>query len=650
MAVSEMNFISMIGPINKLGDLVNICGESKVFQPDNVFSFYSDTEGFCQVNEENPYSEPLQDLQNAIYSCGGKPVFADIEDFKINQTKIDRYVKYVSENVSKTVENKRTLYRNLAEYKEEIEILKHFYGLNQNISDVLACEYSKAHFGKIPNKCYPKLSELAHENSKKGVELLFFPLTSDDEYQWGIYFTDIENENEINRLFSSLYFEEVKLKPYEKTPYEAVSELQSLRTEIYRKIENIDRKISEFWESQKSRCMKFYTKLKELNTYFEIKSYAAKYNDSFILVGWVPKESLELFKSKINKLKGIEYSTEEGKDMLSHMPPVKLRNNKLFRPFEFFVDTYGMPSYDELDPTAFVAVTYSILFGIMFADLGQGLVVSLVGFLMWKFKKMKLGSVLVPCGIFSAIFGTLFGSVFGFEHALDSFYQNVFGLSEKPIEVMDSSTTSYILYVAVGIGVVLLIIAMLLGIYSAFKRGRKGEALFGPNGICGLLLYSSSMFMLVDMLVLHTGIVNTAYIVLFIFLPMILLMFNEILIKIANNERNWKPDNWADYIMQSAIELFEVILSYVTNTVSFSRVGAYVLGHAGMMMVVFTLANMFSGAGYVITVIIGNTVVILLEALLAGIQVLRLEFYEMFSRFFEGQGRVFTPVTVKEDA
>lgn len=649
MAVSEMNFISMIGPINKLGELVNICGESGVFQPDNVFSFYSDTENFSQVTEENPYSEPLQDLQNAIYSCGGKPVFTDIEDFKVNKPKVERYVKYISENVSQAVESKRKLYRDLAEYKEEIELLKHFYGLNQNISDVLECEYCRAHFGKIPNAYYSKLSELAEENSKKGIELLFFPLTFDDEYQWGMYFTDIENEKEINRLFSSLYFEEVKLKPYEKTPYEAVSELQSLRTEIYRKIENIDKKISEFWESQKSRCMKFYTKLKELNTYFEIKSYAAQYNNSFILVGWVPKESLELFKSKISKVKGIEYSTEEGKDMLSHMPPVKLRNNKIFKPFEFFVDTYGMPSYDELDPTAFVAITYNILFGIMFADLGQGLVVSLVGFLMWKLKKMKLGRILISCGIFSAIFGTLFGSVFGFEHALDGFYKNVFGLSEKPIEVMNSSTTSYILYIAVGIGVVLLIIAMMLGIYSAFKRKHLGEALFGPNGICGLVLYSSAMFMLVDMVMLHTGVVNTVYMVVLIVIPMILLMFSEILIKIANHERNWKPDNWADYIMQSVIELFEVILSYVTNTVSFSRVGAYVLGHAGMMMVAFTLANMFSGAGYIITVVIGNAVVILLEALLAGIQVLRLEFYEMFSRFFEGQGRVFTPVTVKED-
>lgn len=650
MAVSEMNFISMIGPVSKLNELVNVCGESGTFQPDNVFSFYSNTENFSQITEENPYSEPLQDLQNAINFCGDKPTFTDITGFRVNKSQIDRYTKYISDNVENSVKDKRELYRELAQYKEEIEILKHFYGLNQNISDVLACEYSKAHFGKIPNSYYPKLFELSKENSEKGIELLFFPLTSDDEYQWGFYFADIENEKEINRLFSSLYFEEITLKPYEKTPYEAVSELQSVRTEIYRKIENIDKKISEFWESQKNRCMKFYTKLKELNTYFEIKSYAAQYNDSFILVGWVPKENLESFKSKIKKIKGIEYSTEEGKDMLSHMPPVKLKNNKLFKPFEFFVDTYGMPSYDELDPTAFVAITYSILFGIMFADVGQGLVVSLVGFLMWKLKKMKLGRVLIPCGIFSAIFGTIFGSVFGFEHALDPFYKNVFGLSEKPVEVMNSSTTSYILYIAVGIGVVLLIIAMMLGIYSAFKRKHIGEALFGPNGICGLVLYSSAMFMLVDMVMLHTGVVNAAYITVLIVIPMILLMFSEILIKIANHESDWKPDSWADYIMQSVIELFEVVLSYVTNTVSFSRVGAYVLGHAGMMMVVFTLANMFSGAGYVITVVIGNAVVILLEALLAGIQVLRLEFYEMFSRFFEGQGRVFTPVTIKEDA
>ena len=115
----------------------------------------------------------------------------------------------------------------------------------------------------------------------------------------------------------------------------------------------------------------------------------------------------------------MEYTFEDAEEELSHSPPVALKNRKVFKPFEFFVDMYGLPAYDEVDPTPFVAITYVLLFGIMFGDLGQGLCVSIVGWLMWKWKKMKLGKALIPCGISSAIFGTLFGSVFGFEHALD---------------------------------------------------------------------------------------------------------------------------------------------------------------------------------------------------------------------------------------
>ena len=102
----------------------------------------------------------------------------------------------------------------------------------------------------------------------------------------------------------------------------------------------------------------------------------------------------------------------------------------------------------------------------MFADLGQGILVSLVGYLMWKLKKMKLGKIMIQCGISSAIFGTIFGSVFGFEHALDSMYNKLFGMKEKPIEVMNSSSTNMIIYSTVGIGVALLIVAMIINIYS----------------------------------------------------------------------------------------------------------------------------------------------------------------------------------------
>ena len=92
----------------------------------------------------------------------------------------------------------------------------------------------------------------------------------------------------------------------------------------------------------------------------------------------------------------------------------------------------------------------------------------------------------------------------------------------------------------------------------------------------------------------------------------------------------------------------EAVLSYASNTISFLRIGAFVLVHAGMMMVVFTIAEMLGPIGYVVAVILGNIVVIILEALLVGIQVLRLEFYELFSRFFEGSGKEFVPVVARQ--
>ena len=649
MSISKMSFISMIGPMDKVDELINICGESGVFEPDNVFSFYSNTENFSAISEENPYAEPLKNLKSSAYSCGKKLKDVDINGFYTSKSKVDRFVNYISQNIESLVLKKRELYGNLAKYREEIEKLKHFYGLRESINEILSCECTKAKFGKMPIDSYKKFEEIAEKSSETGLDLVFFPFDSDAQNQWGIYFSSVEYSEETDRIFSSLYFEEIPILHSDKTPYEQATYLQNLSTETYKQIEKVDKKIEGFWNSQKSQCMKFYTKLKQLSSYFEIKSYAAKYNNSFILVGWVPQENLEEFKKKISGVENVEYSTEKGEEILNHQPPVKLKNKKIFRPFEFLVDTYGTPSYGEMDPTVFVALTYTILFGIMFADLGQGLLVSVVGFLMWKLKGMNLGKMLIFCGFSSAIFGTFFGSVFGFEHALDPFYKNVFGLKEKPIEVMDASSTNAIIYSAVGLGVLLLIVSMVLGVYSLIKRKNYGEAIFGAKGLCGLTFYVSLLFMIADMAVLHTGVVNNFYMIFLIIVPLIILMFSEILIKLVNREKDWLPESWGDYLPQSFFELFEIVLSYVTNTMSFLRVGAFVLVHAGMMMVVFTIADMFSGPGYVIAVVIGNLIVTALEALVAGIQVVRLEFYEMFSKFFEGQGRPFIPVKAEDN-
>lgn len=638
-----MKLINIIGMMSEIDDVINVCGKSGVFQPDDVFSFYSNTENFFPIGNENIYTAPLKLLSDTLKYSGMSLKKVDVEDFEVEKTQINEYVEYFSSKLKSMVSKSKEIEEKIVSYKKEVEHISHFVGMNMDLKDIFECKYVKARFGRLPKESYDKL--LIHKNPV----MLFAPCTNDQKYYWGLYFAPIEDVDEVDRIFSGLGFERIRIAQSEDTISGRIDKLKIMIKDSEQELISIKDKIDSFWKLQYGQCMRFYSKLCELNAYYEIKKYAAKYNDCFILVGWIPEKDEKSFCKKLSNINGIEYSMELGKNVLTHSPPIKLENKKIFKPFEFFVDTYGLPSYNEIDPTVFMAITYTILFGVMFADLGQGLLVSCVGYLMWKIKKMKLGKIMISCGISSAVFGTIFGSVFGFEHALDKFYKNVFGMNEKPIEVMNSSSTNQIIYSTVGVGIFLLIVAMIISIYSSMKRRKYADAFFGANGICGLVFYVSVVFMLLDSMVFNTKVVNIVYIVVFMVVPIILMFFKEILEKLILKESNWQPEKWSDYILQNVFEMFEVVLSYLTNTVSFLRVGAFILVHAGMMMVVFTIADMLGPVGYVVTVVIGNIFVAALEALLAGIQVLRLEFYELFSRFFEAQGRPFEPVAVKDN-
>jgi V/A-type H+-transporting ATPase subunit I len=244
------------------------------------------------------------------------------------------------------------------------------------------------------------------------------------------------------------------------------------------------------------------------------------------------------------------------------------------------------------------------------------------------------------------LFGGLFGSVFGFENGMDWLYVDILGMESKPIEVMSSEMTNMIIYLAVGIGMVLLCIAMVLNIYTSIRQNNIGKAIFDTSGICGLVFYGLLCAGLVGMLVLGVNLFSIPYI-LAIVIAFILIFMREPLIDLVNGKEDWKPESWGDFVLQNVFESIEVLLSYVTNTLSFLRVGAFVLVHTGMMTVVFTLAETVGSAGYVPVLIFGNALVCVLEALLVAIQVLRLEFYEMFSRFYSGEGKAYEPIKLK---
>ena len=139
------------------------------------------------------------------------------------------------------------------------------------------------------------------------------------------------------------------------------------------------------------------------------------------------------------------------------------------------------------------------------------------------------------------------------------------------------------------------------------------------------------------------SIMNPLTIIVFIVIPLLSILFHEPLSNLIAKMKVTPQEGWGGYIVEGFFELFEVLLGFVTNTLSFLRVGGFILSHAGMMSVVMVLKDMSGGAGFIVF-IIGNIIVIGLEGLIVGIQTLRLQYYEMFSRYYDGGGKPFKSV------
>ncbi|MFU0833497.1 MAG: V-type ATP synthase subunit I [Oscillospiraceae bacterium] len=650
MAVVKIKVLNVIGRISELDEVTTVLGKSGVFHPDNALAFYSDTSEFIPLNDENPYTGALHTLEETLNSIHKHVELLSVRMVEKIAPTIKNwrdYVKNLSIRVSDLLKKRDELEKQLAVVNREIDKVSHFMGLDLNLDELRECRFIKIRFGSLPIESYEKLSSY-----DSNPYVVFFPGSVDKEHYWGMYCAPIDQIAEVDRIFSGLYFERTRLHELTGTMQTAMEHLKEQRENLINKKDEINRQIEELWEKEKQTIQNVYSWLSEQYVYYNIRRYAARYGDNFILTGWIPADREKQIQNQLDKFESIKCTFDRAEDpeVLMHSPPVELKNKKLFRPFEYFVEIYGLPSYNEVDPTVLVAITYFLLFGIMFADLGQGLCITLAGYFMWKKLKMKLGRILIPCGISSALFGTLLGSVFGFEHVLDPLYHALFGLEEKPISVMKPETTNMIIFSSVGLGIALVITAILINIYSSVRRKRYTDAFFGPNGAAGLIFYLAIVLGFGGKLMFNINVVNPPYVICFIILPLIIMFFRDVLGGLAEARPDWKPEKWSDYIMQNFFEVFEFLLSFLTNTMSFIRVGAFVLVHAGMMTVVFMLAEMFSGIGFALVVLFGNVFVIALEGLLVGIQALRLEFYEMFSRFFDGEGRPFLPVVVRQES
>lgn len=648
MSVSAVKIVSIIGVMDKLDEVINYCGKTESFQPDDALSFYSNTKKFVSLAQINPFTSQLQTLKEIVIDLGKELSIYDTRESNINKEQIDDYINTFSSEAEQLLEKRNKLNQEINKLLKEKAELEHFTSFDMDLQNVFDCKFVKIRFGRIPRETFTKLIEY-----KDNPYVMFFETSVDQTHHWGVYCVPADHKEEVDNIFSSLYFERLIVTSLDDTPQHGIEEINKELENLQDKLKENNKLIDEFWQEEQSECNKYYSKLKEYDTYYSIRNYGARYKKSFIIVGWIPKDKQSEFEDGLSKIESIDYEINASNEAPKHIPPTLLKNNAFVKPYEFFVNMYGTPNHREIDPTPFVCVTYFMIFGIMFGDLGHGFILLILGILMWKLKGMDLGKILIPCGVTSMLWGCIFGSFFGFEHALDPMYKALFNLNTKPIDVMEANTTNYILVISAAIGVILITVAMLINIYTSIRQGKYGRALFSPSGLSGFVFYVSIIGGAVLQL---TGVMpimsNPLFWIIGVALPLLLMLFCEVLSDLVEKKADWKPeDGWGGYIVQNIFELFESVLSYLTNTVSFLRIGAYVLVHAGMLLVVSTLAGMVGdgSVAYWIIIVLGNVFVIGLEALLVGIQVLRLEFYEMFSRFYQGDGIPFRPVMVAKN-
>ena len=512
-----------------------------------------------------------------------------------------------------------------------------FRGIPFPIAKILDFHFIKFRFGRIALNYFDTFSKYVYDN----LDTIFYESSRDSEYVWGVYFAPQSTFVKVDAIFASMHFERIRISDeVTASPAEAYTDVSKSLEDVRRRITQCSLELSNIYYEHQKEINEAYAALRVLCDNFDIRKKAACTREHaevfYILCGWMEAHDAQKLAREMEDDSQVSLLVEEEYTSPTTSPPTRLKNRGIFKPFQMFVSMYGLPAYNELDPTKFVALTYAFMFGVMFGDVGQGACLVIGGFLLYHFKHLNIAGIISFCGLFSAFFGFMYGSLFGFEHVIPTIWM-------KP---MDSENMMTTLILAVVFGVILIIAAMLIQIINSIRQKNIGSALVGTNGLTGLIFYLIVIYIVVTKLLPAMGPTRfMALLTVLIIVCLFAIAFAEPLKARINRKRFTLSEGRVMFVTEAVFELLEVLLSYMTNSISFIRVGAFALSHAGMMSVVMMLSdieNSTTPAGIII-VIFGNILISALEGLIVGIQVLRLEYYEMFSRFYSGTGHEFKP-------
>ncbi len=497
--------------------------------------------------------------------------------------------------------------------------------------------------GLVPTENLAKLEEaLAHMHHA------LIPATSVGE-QTVILAASLDRDRDaLDQALKGAFFEIMELpREASGTVEEALTSLRSQIADLQDSLAGLQAQCDHLKEELGPELGRLRNRIDLTRTLLKARVLFGKVDHAYLISGWIPAGLVDKLKEDLAAELGdralvevLSPETVPGIREGTLKIPILFNNPFLIRPFERLTRAYGTPGYGEVEPTAFLAMGFLMMFGLMFGDLGQGAVLVGLGYLILRrfLRYTDYGIILMECGVSSMVFGLLYGSFFGIEGLLPVLWFS-------PLK-----NINYFMKISLLLGVGFISLGLILSFINAvrLKKGRLPAAKLLAALFYWILAALGLRYLITGALVwdywvsVVVGVVSLVLIGLFIVQRL----------RAEPEKARPRGEGLGMQLLEGAIEVVDGTVRYVANTISFIRIAAFALAHAGLFIAVFSLAETLGrmqGGGilYWLTVVLGNVVIILLEGLVISIQTVRLEYYEFLSKFFHGGGEQFTPLERK---
>ncbi|MCP8315544.1 MAG: hypothetical protein H3Z52_06305 [archaeon] len=589
-------------------------------------------------------SDRVSTLLSSIESfLGSKEGYGRVEkSLKISLDEIEKFSEEYGKMVDEVAKEFDSIQRENEELKSMVGNLEFLRTYKIRLDGIGEFKHVFVKVGFLQNIFLTKLGEYL-----KDLETVFEAKPGRLKESFVIIVGNLDYKSNVEKALTLLNFEEMKFPGWVNPDPELA--LQDIKKRMNSNIEKT--------REQYKRLIKLHEKILERKPYVsfmrDVKSSLFRTKSLSLLRGWIPVEKSDALKDKVETLTGKVMYLKFEKPKHEETVPTKLRDKGVLSKFELLTILRGVPDYFEINPTPIFMILFVLMYGMMFGDFGEGIVISLLGAFFATRKKAvlgisrrginKLGWIMIFSGAVATFFGLLYGEVFLMESHLLEEVRHSLGLPALgPLSEMEKITQMIV--IALIFGVVQLAISLSLGFVNRLLREGVIEAVFNGKGLLGLVYYITGVLLTVN--IVQGGMRLDAFLypqniplTAICLTSLILILLSPLLVSILKKHEF----HLMEKIFEGFGEAIEIFIGLLANSFSYLRIAAFAVAHAALGLSAVMLSQM---AGEIVGYLLMNFIGILIEGFVVGIQTIRLLYYEFSTKFYSGGGVVYRPLTL----